>query len=82
MGGLNDSGVLHVLVQNGTALLRDQASMLKIRRPADHAMIDQVVLDAIIERSLATTALGQAVVNARALLAMDAIQLGVPSLQV
>ena len=82
MGGLNDSGVLHVLVQNGTALLRDQASMLKIRRPADHAMIDQVVFDAIIERSLATTALGQAVVNARALLAMDAIQLGVPSLQV
>lgn len=82
MGDLNDSGVLHALVQNGTALLRDQASMLKVRRPADHAMIDQVVLDATVERSRATTALGQAIINARGILAIDAIQLGVPSLQV
>lgn len=82
MGDLNDSGVLHALVQNGTALLRDQASMLKVRRPADHAMIDQVVFDATVQRSRATTALGQAIINARGILAIDAIQLGVPSLQV
>ena len=82
MGDLNDSGVLHALVQNGTALLRDQASMLKVRRPADHTMIDQVVFDATVERSRATTALGQAIINARGILAIDAIQLGVPSLQV
>ena len=82
MGDLNDSGVLHALVQNGTALLRDQASMLKVRRPADHSIIDQVVFDATFERSRATSALGQAIINARGILAMDAIQLGVPSLQV
>lgn len=82
MGALNDDGVLHALVQNGTALLRDQASTLKVRRPADHAMIDQVVFDAMLERSRAKTALGQAIINARGILSVDAIQLGVPSLQV
>ncbi len=81
MGGRSDEGVLHALVQNGTSLLCDQASDLKVRRPADQAIIDQVLTDAVAQRRQASSALGQAIANAHGMLALDAILLGVAGLR-
>ena len=80
LGG-SDDGVLQLLVHNGTALLRDQAAVLGARRPPDERIIERVVSVAARERADASTALGQAIVNARGMLGLDAILLGVSGLQ-
>jgi len=73
--------VLAVLVQTGTALVHDEAAMLETRRPADRARIRELVARAQQDRRESASALGQALVNARALLELDALQLGVAQLR-
>lgn len=73
--------VLASLVQVGTALLHDEAALLEVRRPADRQRIRRAVEAAQFDRRASASALGQAVVNARALLELDALQLGVTQLR-
>lgn len=74
-------GSLHALVKHGTELLWDQAGWLENRQPADRSVIVRVLADAAVERTQASTALGQALANARGILALDAIMLGVARLE-
>ncbi|MSR69263.1 MAG: hypothetical protein EXS17_02830 [Phycisphaerales bacterium] len=67
--------------QDGTVLLHEEASALKVRRPADGLLIDEVVQRTALERAQATSALGQAIVNARGALALDGLRLAVPSVR-
>ncbi|MSR44493.1 MAG: hypothetical protein EXS15_03920 [Phycisphaerales bacterium] len=71
-------GALHALVLNGSALLRAQSSALTERRAVDRQSIAGVLGDAAAARAHASTALGQAIANARGMLALDAISLGLP----
>jgi hypothetical protein len=73
--------VLALLVQTGTALVNDEAALLGARRPTDRARIRALVQRAQCDRRGSASALGQALVNARALLELDALQLGVAQLR-
>lgn len=68
-------------VQNGTVLLHEEASALKVRRPADGSLIDEVLQRTSFERAQAATALGQAIANARGALTLDGLRLAVPSIR-
>lgn len=74
-------GILSALVQAGTALLHEQAALLETRRPADRDQIRKLVARAQSDRRESVSALGQALVNARSLLELDALQLGVTPLR-
>jgi len=78
---LQTQRVLAALVQTGTALLHEQAALVATRRPADRERIRNVVGRAQSDRRESASALGQALVNARALLEIDALQLGVTKLR-
>jgi len=73
--------VLAALVQTGTVLLHEQAVLLETRRPADRERIRAVIDHAQSDRRESASALGQALVNARALLELDALQLGTTRLR-
>lgn len=73
--------VLAALVQTGTALLHEQAALVEARRPADRERIRKLVGRAQSDRRESGSALGQALANARALLELDALQLGVAQLR-
>lgn len=81
LDGWYEQAILHAIVQNGTALVRDQAAILAIRRPADQRIIDRVVSDTEVERHAASSAIGQAIANARGVLELDALLLGVAGLR-
>lgn len=67
--------VVQSFVQDGTVLLHEEASALKVRRPADGLLIDDVVQRASAERAKAASALGGAIANARGALTLDALRL-------
>lgn len=73
--------VVQSFVQDGTVLLHEEAAALKVRRPADGLLIDDVVQRTAFERAKATSALGQAIANARGALTLDALRLVVPSIR-
>ncbi len=78
---LQRQGILAALVQAGTALLHEQAALVEARRPADRDQIRRLVAHAQSDRRASASALGQALVNARSLLELDALQLGVTPLR-
>ena len=74
-----DSGALHALVENLTALLHMRANELSQRRPSDARAIHRAVVDASQDRAMAESALAQAIANARGLLEIDSFEMGVTS---
>ncbi len=80
-GARAHASAVQEFVLDGTALLHEEAAALRVRRPAEESVLDEIVQQASFERSRAVSALGQAIANARGSLALDALRLAVPSVR-
>ena len=72
-------GPLGALVENSTALLHLGAEELAVRRKSDADAILRALAETAQERSIGESALAQAIANARGMVAVDALELGVAS---